>query len=99
MTIFCQISETKEKALVLCVFHRWQCKTCINLGVHSCGLHIFTFTNGFRRFIPLIQLTKITESLCSYRFIKEKQNIKGDFYWTVSITRTFDTYDVTRPGG
>ena len=55
--------------------------------------------NGFRWLIMLIQQTKIVESLHSWRIFKEKHNIKGNLFWTVWITRTFDSYIVTRPGG
>ena len=82
--------------LFLFFFHRWQCKTCINLGGHCCGFYIFTFINGLRRFTPLILLKNITELLCLCRIIKEQKNIKGDSYWTVSITRTFDTHNVEK---
>ena len=97
--ILANISENKEKVIVLLFFHRWQCKTCINLGGHVYGHDIFISINGLRGFIPVFQLAKITELLWLYRIIKEKHNIKGDFYRTVSITRTFDTYNVTRVGG
>ena len=67
-------------------------------GVSYCwGFDIFTFIYGLRRNTPWIQ--KIVELLCIYRIIKEKHSSKGDLFWTVLITRTFDTYIVTRPGG
>ena len=60
---------------------------------------IFTFIYGLRRLIPLIQLKQIVELVCSLWFINEKHNIKGDLFRTVWITKTFDSYIVTRPGG
>ena len=53
----------------------------------------------FQILIPLIQPKQIVELVCSLWFINKKHNIKGILFWTVWITRTFDSYIVTRPGG
>ena len=49
--------------------------------------------------IPIIQPKQIVKLVWSLWFIKKKYNTKGDLFWTVWITKTFDSYVVTRPGG
>ena len=62
-------------------------------------ISIFTFIYGLRRLIPIIQPKQIVKLVWSLWFIKKKYNTKGDLFWTVWITKTFDSYVVTRPGG